>query len=145
MDHHASSTSLALLSLCLRAFIVVQVTAIHPNIPSPKDSTNHILWHRLGVMIMALIAPELIRASGSALVKLRNSSRIQDINSKSKSICKESKESVEAYDSAKQREKLKVSSIRAHPNVRLTLTKNQIHDKSKGNVISKGLAILQVA
>lgn len=35
-------------------------TAIHPNIPSPKDSPNHILRRRLGIMIMALIAPELI-------------------------------------------------------------------------------------
>ncbi|KAG2353828.1 hypothetical protein BDR07DRAFT_1465403 [Suillus spraguei] len=34
--------------------------AIHPNIPSPKDSPLRILWRRLGIMIMALIAPELI-------------------------------------------------------------------------------------
>ncbi|KAG2141422.1 uncharacterized protein EDB93DRAFT_1294695 [Suillus bovinus] len=35
-------------------------SAIHPNIPSPKDSPNRILSRRLGMMIMALIAPELI-------------------------------------------------------------------------------------
>ncbi|KAG2143003.1 hypothetical protein DEU56DRAFT_884522 [Suillus clintonianus] len=35
-------------------------SAIHPNIPSPKDSLFRILWRRLGIMIMALIAPELI-------------------------------------------------------------------------------------
>ncbi|KAG2069405.1 hypothetical protein BDR04DRAFT_1078194 [Suillus decipiens] len=35
-------------------------TAIHPNIPSPKDSFLLILRRRLGIMIMALIAPELI-------------------------------------------------------------------------------------
>ncbi|KAG1848040.1 hypothetical protein DFJ58DRAFT_906805 [Suillus subalutaceus] len=35
-------------------------SAIHPNIPSPKDSPLLMLWRRLGVMIMALIAPELI-------------------------------------------------------------------------------------
>ncbi|KAG2040506.1 hypothetical protein BDR03DRAFT_948960 [Suillus americanus] len=35
-------------------------SAIHPNIPSPKDSPLLILWRRLGIMIMALIAPELI-------------------------------------------------------------------------------------
>ncbi|KAG1869414.1 hypothetical protein DFJ58DRAFT_723264 [Suillus subalutaceus] len=136
MDHHASSTSLALLSLCLRAFIVVRITTIHPNIPSPKDSTNHILRHRLGVMIMALIAPELIHASGSALIKLRDSPRIQDINSKFKSIWKDSKESVKAYDSAEQREILKIGYV-DDPQ---TLTKNQIHDKSKGNAISKGFS-----
>ncbi|KAG1827933.1 hypothetical protein EV424DRAFT_1537112 [Suillus variegatus] len=35
-------------------------SAIHPNIPSPQDSPNDILLRRLGMMIMALIAPELI-------------------------------------------------------------------------------------
>jgi len=35
-------------------------SSIHPNIPSPKDSPLRILWRRLGIMIMALIAPELI-------------------------------------------------------------------------------------
>ncbi|KAG2149309.1 hypothetical protein DEU56DRAFT_59263 [Suillus clintonianus] len=35
-------------------------SAVHPNIPSPKDSLFRILWRRLGIMIMALIAPELI-------------------------------------------------------------------------------------
>ncbi|KAG1778895.1 hypothetical protein EV702DRAFT_143345 [Suillus placidus] len=35
-------------------------SAIHPNIPSPKDSPNRILRRRIGIMIMALIAPELI-------------------------------------------------------------------------------------
>ncbi|KAG2747325.1 hypothetical protein P692DRAFT_20954570 [Suillus brevipes Sb2] len=35
-------------------------SAIHPNIPSPKDSPYRILRRRLGIMIMALIAPELM-------------------------------------------------------------------------------------
>ncbi|KAG2118295.1 hypothetical protein DEU56DRAFT_918909 [Suillus clintonianus] len=34
--------------------------AIHPNIPSPKDSPFRILWRRLGIIIMALIFPDLI-------------------------------------------------------------------------------------
>jgi len=35
-------------------------SAIHPNIPSPHDSPYYIIRRRLGVIIMALIAPELI-------------------------------------------------------------------------------------
>ncbi|KAG2069406.1 hypothetical protein BDR04DRAFT_1119138 [Suillus decipiens] len=35
-------------------------SAIHPNIPSPKDSSFLILRRRFGIMIMALIAPELM-------------------------------------------------------------------------------------
>ncbi|OAX33705.1 hypothetical protein K503DRAFT_804158 [Rhizopogon vinicolor AM-OR11-026] len=34
--------------------------AIHPNIPSPRDGPLRILWRRFGIMVMALIAPELI-------------------------------------------------------------------------------------
>jgi hypothetical protein len=37
-------------------------SAIHPNIPSPRDSPLRILRRRLGIMIMALISPELIVA-----------------------------------------------------------------------------------
>ncbi|KAG2029140.1 hypothetical protein BDR03DRAFT_830792, partial [Suillus americanus] len=35
-------------------------SAIHPNILSPTDSLVLILWRRLGMVIMALITPELI-------------------------------------------------------------------------------------
>ncbi|OAX33713.1 hypothetical protein K503DRAFT_869382 [Rhizopogon vinicolor AM-OR11-026] len=35
-------------------------SAIHPNIPSPRDGLLRILWRRIGMVIMALIAPELI-------------------------------------------------------------------------------------
>jgi hypothetical protein len=35
-------------------------SAVHINIPSPKDSPYRILRRRLGIMIMALIAPELM-------------------------------------------------------------------------------------
>ncbi|KAG1896614.1 uncharacterized protein F5891DRAFT_1175175 [Suillus fuscotomentosus] len=35
-------------------------SAIHPNIPSPKDSYTGIQMRRLGIIIMALIAPELM-------------------------------------------------------------------------------------
>src|SRR5258708_1907765 len=35
-------------------------SAIHPNIPSPKYGPLRILWRRIGMMIMALIVPELI-------------------------------------------------------------------------------------
>ncbi|KAG2141440.1 uncharacterized protein EDB93DRAFT_635831 [Suillus bovinus] len=47
------SSSLLTLFACI-------YSAIHPNIPSPKDSPVLILWRRLGMMTMALIAPELI-------------------------------------------------------------------------------------
>ncbi|KAG2069675.1 hypothetical protein BDR04DRAFT_1156518 [Suillus decipiens] len=35
-------------------------SAIHPNIPSPKDRLRHILRRRLGIMITTFMAPEMI-------------------------------------------------------------------------------------
>ncbi|OJA21078.1 hypothetical protein AZE42_13028, partial [Rhizopogon vesiculosus] len=35
-------------------------SAIHPNIPSPRHGPLRILWRRFGIMVMALIVPELI-------------------------------------------------------------------------------------
>ncbi|KAG1897056.1 uncharacterized protein F5891DRAFT_564311 [Suillus fuscotomentosus] len=49
-----------ILSSCVLAIFACIYSAIHPNIPSPKDSSVLILWRRLGTMIMALITPEVI-------------------------------------------------------------------------------------
>ncbi|KAG1729769.1 hypothetical protein EDB19DRAFT_1913199 [Suillus lakei] len=47
---------------CIITLFACIYSAIHPNIPSPQDSPVLILWRRLGIMIMALIFPELIIA-----------------------------------------------------------------------------------
>ncbi|KAG2117464.1 hypothetical protein DEU56DRAFT_919069 [Suillus clintonianus] len=52
-----------IVSSCVLTLFACNYSAIHPNIPSPKDSTVRILRRRLGIMIMALIAPELIVTS----------------------------------------------------------------------------------
>ncbi|KAG1840874.1 hypothetical protein C8R48DRAFT_679441 [Suillus tomentosus] len=49
-----------IVSSCVLTLFACIYSAIHPNIPSPKDSPVLILWRRLGIMIMALIVPELI-------------------------------------------------------------------------------------
>ncbi|KAG0697661.1 hypothetical protein DFH29DRAFT_856633 [Suillus ampliporus] len=50
----------SIVSSCVLTIFGCVYTAIHPNIPSPKDSPIRILRRRLGIMLMALIAPELI-------------------------------------------------------------------------------------
>ncbi|KAG1896617.1 uncharacterized protein F5891DRAFT_983420 [Suillus fuscotomentosus] len=49
-----------IVSSCVLTLFACIYSAIHPNIPSPKDSPILILWRRLGIMIMTLIVPELI-------------------------------------------------------------------------------------
>ncbi|KAG1721668.1 hypothetical protein EDB19DRAFT_1646317, partial [Suillus lakei] len=49
-----------IISSCVLTLFACIYSAIHPNIPSSKDSPLRIIRRRLGIMLMALIAPELI-------------------------------------------------------------------------------------
>ncbi|KAJ8586741.1 hypothetical protein M405DRAFT_822873 [Rhizopogon salebrosus TDB-379] len=53
-------TMWSIISSCMLTLFACIYSAIHPNIPSPKDGPVRILWRRFGIMIMALIFPELI-------------------------------------------------------------------------------------
>ncbi|KAG2360336.1 hypothetical protein BDR07DRAFT_1610879 [Suillus spraguei] len=197
-------------------------TAVHPNIPSPEDSPLLILWRRLGMMIMALIAPELIvawamrqwisahrvtrqfkesgyfnislsqeqsenhgpiAATADAYVEDHDSTRLPIAHPEvltpryggTRVLAKPFKKLLKTYV-LKQYEdytwtqmhsffvlmggfmlyvdKKPYQTLRPDEVLELirvgcvdapTLTANQIHDRSKGNAISKGLIILQVA
>ncbi|KAG1731266.1 hypothetical protein EDB19DRAFT_1912564 [Suillus lakei] len=211
----ATRTLWNIISSCILTLFACIYNAIHPNIPSPKDSANRILRRRLGIMLMALIAPELIvtwamrqRLSACQVTKqfkesrypnVRPSEQPESVSEQPESVPEqpENKESVAAPE---QHENFPGDlarwikrSVKAHfsepseddawtqthsffvlmggfmlydvdqkpyhtlqPDEVLklirngcidapTLTENQILDKSKGNVISKGLIILQVA
>ncbi|KAG2360334.1 hypothetical protein BDR07DRAFT_1378087 [Suillus spraguei] len=56
----STRTLWSIISSSVLTLFACTYSAIHPNIPSPKDSPGGILLRRLGIMIMALIAPELI-------------------------------------------------------------------------------------
>ncbi|KAG1797308.1 uncharacterized protein HD556DRAFT_1233551 [Suillus plorans] len=133
-------------------------SAIHPNILSPKESPNRILLRRLGMMILALITPELIVTWA---MRQWFSARL---------LTRQFKESAyfNLYYTWTQMHSFLVLMagfmlyvdgkpclvLRPDDILKLmrkgcidfpTLTERQIHDKSKGNVISKGLVMLQVA
>ncbi|KAG2360335.1 hypothetical protein BDR07DRAFT_163874 [Suillus spraguei] len=197
-------------------------TAVHPNIPSPEDSPLLILRRRLGMMIMALIAPELIvtwamrqwisarhvtrqfkesgyfnislsqeqsenhgpiAATAEAYVEDHDSTRLLIAHPEVPTpryggthvlakpfkkllktyVLKQSEDYTwtqthsffvlmggfmlyvdkKPYQTLEPDEVLKL--IRVGCIDAPTLTANQIHDRSKGNAISKGLIILQVA
>ncbi|KAG2116829.1 hypothetical protein DEU56DRAFT_895718 [Suillus clintonianus] len=155
-----------IISSSVLTLLACTYSAVHPNIPSPKDNRFRILWRRLGIMITALIAPELI-----VLWAMR-----QWISARN--VTKDFKES--GYFNAAQPQKQSENytwtqthsffvlmggfmlyvdgepyhTLLPHEVLILigegcidapTLTAKQIGDKSKGNVISKGLIILQVA
>ncbi|KAG2129181.1 uncharacterized protein EDB93DRAFT_1095598 [Suillus bovinus] len=135
-------------------------SAIHPNIPSPKDSGPfRILRRQLGLMTMALIAPELIvtwamRQWFSAhqvtrQFKESGSCASVDYMWTQTHSCFVLMGGFVLYVDGKPYLTLRPDYIlklihEGCINVP-TLTANQIHDKSKGNAISKGLVMLQVA
>ncbi|KAG2356389.1 hypothetical protein BDR07DRAFT_1339852 [Suillus spraguei] len=191
-------------------------SAIHANIPSPMDSPNRILRRRLGIMMMALIAPELIvtwamrqwisarqvtsqfKKSGYPRISLAQSEEKEsESHEQNRSLLAVLAEAVlstpaflrhfpetlvrsaeravkdhfseqsedctwtqthsffllmggfmlyvdeKPYHTLQPDQLLKL--IRARCIDTPILTANQIHDRSKGNAISKGLVILQVA
>ncbi|KAG2143682.1 hypothetical protein DEU56DRAFT_971851 [Suillus clintonianus] len=100
-------------------------SAVHPNIPSPKDSPFCILRRRLGIMMAALIAPELV-------------------------VVWAMRQWISAHYAWTQTHSFFVLMggfmlyVDGEPYHTLQ-PDDRICDKSKGNVISKGLIILQVA
>ncbi|KAG1870354.1 hypothetical protein C8R48DRAFT_549141, partial [Suillus tomentosus] len=138
-------------------------SAIHPNIPSPKHSSQlHGLWRQIRMVIMALIAPELIvtwamRQWFSADQVTR---QFKELGYPSVHFTWTQTHSFFVlmggfmlYVKGKPH---RTPSRTLQPDHILILirqrcidipilTADQIHDRSKGNTISKGLVILQVA
>ncbi|KAG2129441.1 hypothetical protein DEU56DRAFT_860936 [Suillus clintonianus] len=52
----------SIVSTCTLTILACTYGAIHPNIPSPNDSSFHILWRRFVIMLVALAAPDVIIA-----------------------------------------------------------------------------------
>ncbi|KAG1822296.1 hypothetical protein EV424DRAFT_1610213 [Suillus variegatus] len=121
----------------------------HLNIPNPKDNPDCILLRRLGMMIMALIAPELIvtwamrQWFSTRLVTRRDYTWTQThsffVLMGGFMLYVDGK----PYLTLRPDDILKL--MREGCIDFPTPTARQIHDKSKGNAISKGLVMLQVA
>ncbi|KAG1889135.1 hypothetical protein F4604DRAFT_1569365 [Suillus subluteus] len=138
-------------------------SAIHPNIPSLRDSPDGIVWRRLGIVIMALITPELIVTwamrqwfSARQVTRQIEKSGYPNVRPESEDYTWTQTHSFFVlmggfmlYVDGKPNHTLQpdevLKLIRAGCIDVPTLTANQIHDKSKGNAISKGLIMLQVA
>ncbi|KAG2040457.1 hypothetical protein BDR03DRAFT_892399 [Suillus americanus] len=209
------SSSVLTLSACI-------YSAIHPNIPSLRDSPDGIVRRRFGIMIMALIAPELMVtwamrqwfSARQVTLKFEKSGYYPRVGTESEeknsnkapqqcencplrllivvlaegvssvlgflghfpgALTRWVKRSIKAYFSEKSEDHTWTQThsffvlmggfmlyVDGKPNHTLqpdevleliragcidapTLTANQIHDRSKGNAISKGLIMLQVA
>ncbi|KAG1805905.1 hypothetical protein EV424DRAFT_1577949 [Suillus variegatus] len=134
-------------------------SAIHPNIPSPEDSPLRVLLRLTGTTTMALIAPELIITwamrqwfSARRVTRQFEKSGYTNIHytwTQTHSFFVLMGGFMLYVD--------RKPCLTLHPDYILksihgegyidvpTLTKNQVQDKSKGNAISKGLVVFQVA
>ncbi|KAG1732849.1 uncharacterized protein EDB91DRAFT_1150514 [Suillus paluster] len=148
---------------CALTVFACTYSAIHPNIPSPKDSPVHILLLHLGIMVAALLVPELL-----AVWALRQWLWARHISTEFKYVSmRHPQERSENYAWTQTHSFFALMGgfmlyvdgepyhillpdplldlIRAGSIDAPTLTEKQIHDRSKGNAISKGLIILQVS
>ncbi|KAJ7055856.1 hypothetical protein C8F01DRAFT_447601 [Mycena amicta] len=50
----------ALILTCLRTLIAVTWASVHPNVPAPDQSKLQNMLHKVGMMVVALVAPELM-------------------------------------------------------------------------------------
>ncbi|KAG1834326.1 hypothetical protein DFJ58DRAFT_719356 [Suillus subalutaceus] len=161
-----SRTIWSIISSSVLTLFACTYSAIHPNIPSLKESPLRLLRRRLGIMIMALIAPELIVTW--AMRQLISARRVtRQFNELEYFKVSQSQEQSENYTWTQTHSSFVLMGgfmlyVDGKPYLTLqpdhmlkliheecidapTLTANQIQDKSKGNAISKGLIMLQVA
>ncbi|OAX32658.1 hypothetical protein K503DRAFT_701700, partial [Rhizopogon vinicolor AM-OR11-026] len=149
-------TMWSIVSSCVLTLFACIYSAIHPNIPSPKYGPLRILWRRFNMMIMALIVPELIATwairqwlCARALTKrFKGSGYFYHAWTETHSFFVLMGGFMLYFDgkpyhtlSPDQLLDMIKNEYIAAP----ILSAKQIHDKSKGNAISKGLVILQVA
>ncbi|EIW76498.1 hypothetical protein CONPUDRAFT_131142 [Coniophora puteana RWD-64-598 SS2] len=60
LDGDGTRSLASILSACFLTIFACVYTAVHPNIPSPYDSTFKVACRRTAIVIMAVLAPELI-------------------------------------------------------------------------------------
>ncbi|KAG1742646.1 uncharacterized protein EDB91DRAFT_1236838 [Suillus paluster] len=128
----------SIVSGCLLMIFACVYSAIHPNLPSPRDSPIRILGRRFGIMVTGLIFPELI--VGWAMRQLLCARHITRQFKKHFNYAWTQTHSFFVLMGGFMLYLLREGHIDVP-----VLTAKQIKDKSKGNLISKGLAILQVA
>ncbi|KAG2126592.1 hypothetical protein DEU56DRAFT_891826 [Suillus clintonianus] len=145
-------TRWSIIVTCTLTFFACIYSAIHPNIPSPHDSDFRIQWRRFGLMVVALLAPDLI--VGWAL---RQWLWARHITAQFKEYFNYTWTQTHSffalmggfmlYVDGKPYQTLSPDHLLhliQHGSIcGPTLTEKQISDRSKGNVISKGSILLQ--
>ncbi|TDL14487.1 hypothetical protein BD410DRAFT_845986 [Rickenella mellea] len=129
-DSSNCRTSSHIIWSCLATIFSCTMFAIHPSIPAPYESSFEVGLRRFGIFVMTLITPELVImwAMKQWIVSRRLAKKYHTVTKHS------------AHLPDELNELYKEGEI-AFP----TITKREIEDKSKGDVISKGFVILQTS
>ncbi|KAG1732859.1 uncharacterized protein EDB91DRAFT_1057787 [Suillus paluster] len=141
---------------CALTVFACTYSAIHPNIPSPKDSPVRVLLLHLGIMVAALLVPELLAVwalrqwlwARHISTEFRKHFSVHYAWTQTHSFFALMGGFMLYVDGEPYHILLPdhlLDLIRAGSIDVPTLTAKQIRDRSKGNAISKGLIILQVA
>ncbi|KAG2362834.1 hypothetical protein BDR07DRAFT_1283676, partial [Suillus spraguei] len=136
---------------CVATLFACTWTAIHPNIPGMNEGKIAIISRRLGIMMMALIAPELmITWSTAQFISACNTAK--DFNAFGWTVTHGFFRVDGWLHALRQRRAASYSYTRRafgfiyEGSVEMPLVvEADIEDRSKGDALSKGIAILQLA
>ncbi|KAF9030519.1 hypothetical protein BDP27DRAFT_1349079 [Rhodocollybia butyracea] len=139
---------------CLTTIFACTWVAVHPNIPSRHDSDQDLLWRRVKILAVALIAPEYIIlwaanqlwSAKKAVKELHNYPGCSDwtlthgmfLVMGGFVLTKESGEIIGVLQASELATLLKEDSI-----LLPSISSSEIMDKSKGDVVSKTLVLVQ--
>jgi hypothetical protein len=51
---------MGLLWSCFATIFICTWTAVHPNLPATGEGAAHVLWRRIGYVLMSLVGPEVV-------------------------------------------------------------------------------------
>ncbi|KAJ7366321.1 hypothetical protein DFH08DRAFT_763491 [Mycena albidolilacea] len=135
-------TLFGIVSGCLATVFACTWVSVHPNVPRPSQGKLSLAWNRFSLMLVAVIAPELMAGfAARQFLDARWFSKKYDV-----SITHGFFFAMGGFVSAGHHPIVTEEQLRLHPEylaaIRSTRVK-AIEDKSKGDLLSKGVVLLQ--
>ncbi|KAJ7366323.1 hypothetical protein DFH08DRAFT_929247 [Mycena albidolilacea] len=132
-----------ILSGCLVTVFACTWVSVHPNVPGPNQGQLALTWRRLGLMLAAVIAPELIAGfAARQFLDARWFSKKYDVSiTHGFFFAMGGFVSADGHHPIVTEEQLRLCPEYV-PAIR-SIRVEDIEDKSKGDSLSKGLAVLQ--
>ncbi|KAF7370009.1 hypothetical protein MSAN_00630900 [Mycena sanguinolenta] len=138
-DDINSRTLFSIVWTCLATIFACTWVSVHPNVPPPNQSRLQLFWRRLKMMLIAMIAPEIMVSFAAR--QFFASRELANIRRPS-FFCMGGFVSPTGKPIATRRQ-LKYHNGSVLQEAIRNVNEEEIMDKSKGDALSKGIALLQ--